>query len=345
MGAWGPGIFESDAACDVRGLAMELLTLGLDPALVRQEIERDLGDGNGNGDAEQWIALALTMHKIGRIDEGVRSKALELIDSGQALQEWIALTDTGDPSIKARARHLQKARDKLVSPLPKPKRLKPADELLCRIDRTYRDFPWRQDGLYAYRIDEHFVVLAAIAVQPSTQLRHYRSTPVGYEPVPRPVLTEAVLLLLDYRGTRPPNAREARSFEPFVASAPIVEQERMIRHDEIQRKVWEFSANETFDLFEQRTKAMLGHFTDQQLRERHALVVTVSRQKLALFTNPQRHFYRRYWISAREPVPLDRLTDLAVEQKFPMTDPTSDAATRTTWSGLDGDLAGLPLQS
>lgn len=103
-------------------------------------------------------------------------------------------------------------------------------------------------------------------------------------------MTEAVLLLLDYRGTSAPDAAKARLLEPLVLSSTVAERERVMRDDEAQRKVWAVFANETFAIFEPRTKSMLGHFTDQQLRDRHALVVTASRTNLALFTNPRRHF-------------------------------------------------------
>jgi len=336
MGAWGTGIFESDAACDTRDLAMELLSLGLDPARVRAEIEQDLGLGDDQ--ADPWLSLALTQHKVGRPDEGVRDKALRLIDSGRALQEWIDSVEPGDRSIKARERHLKKARDTLAAPAPKPKRLKPSEELLSRIDRSYEDFPWRRDGLYAYRIKERCVVFAAIAVQAVTQDRHYRTTSGGYELAPRPVLTEAVLLLLDYRGSSIPTAAEARLLDPFVMPGLTAEQERMLRFDEARRKVLVVRANETFEEFEQRTHEMLGHFTPKQLGERYEFVVANSRKQLALLANPQRHSYKRYSVSAREGAPLDRLIDLGAERQFDTTDASVDANTRTDWSGLDSEL-------
>ena len=68
MGAWGPAIFSSDTACDVRGTYEDMLCYGHTPeeaeAQTMKEMEMDRLHPEDDPDA--WLALAATEWRCGR---------------------------------------------------------------------------------------------------------------------------------------------------------------------------------------------------------------------------------------------------------------------------------------
>jgi len=96
VGIWGPGIFSDDVADDVREEYRELLGDDVpDEEATRQilaEYLREPGD-----ETTVWLALAATQTGLGRLDDNVKAKALELFDSGAALTPWLEGTSgSGD---------------------------------------------------------------------------------------------------------------------------------------------------------------------------------------------------------------------------------------------------------
>lgn len=125
MGAWGPAIFSDDLACDIRGDYRELLEDEVpDDEACRRVIEsyRHL-----DPDEERvlWLALAATQSSLGRLDEHVRERALEVIDTGRGLELW---KEAGPRELAKRKAALSELRDQLTS-------LQPARKTVRR--------PWR----------------------------------------------------------------------------------------------------------------------------------------------------------------------------------------------------------
>ena len=348
MGAWGAGLFENDQSMDVRGIATELMSLGVPADRVTAALVEDFAEPGDNPDF--WLGLAMTQHKAGRVDEPTKLKAIALIDTGRALQEWIDGVEPGDPTIKQRERHLKKARETLAAPAPTPTRLKVSVELRRRIDRSFEDFPWRLDGLYAYRVGDATAVFAASVVQDSKQERWYRTTPNGYEVMPGPVLKQATLVLLDYVGSEPPTAEEARALRPYSAPPSEVGAAATGRSIELMHAKAQEHAAETFEAFCERTRDMLGHFTPEQLRDRYDLTKEFARNKAAALKDTaaavRRHYFKRFLVYASDAIPKGRLIDLGVSLDTEAAAAAHDYTRhieQVTWSELDKQLLALGI--
>ena len=127
MGAWGPGIFSDDVACDVRDAFRQRVADGMDGVAATDEMIQDWLQDVDEEDPDTlvfWLALAATQSKVGRLENRVRDKALGIIDSGKDLRNW---EEQGDGN--KRAKHLEKLRKQLTGPQPKPKRI--------RVERFY----------------------------------------------------------------------------------------------------------------------------------------------------------------------------------------------------------------
>jgi len=100
VGAWGPAIFSDDLACDIRDDYRELLEDQVpDDEATRRVIDsyRDLDD-----DDEMhllWLALAAAQSQLGRLTEEVKTRALDVIDTGRDLRLW---EETGDQGLAER---------------------------------------------------------------------------------------------------------------------------------------------------------------------------------------------------------------------------------------------------
>ena len=126
MGAWGTGIFSNDTAADVRDSYRELLGEGQDgPEATRvllEEYSEDLDDPDASPDL--WLGLAATQWKVGRLEEDVKTRALELINSGAEVRRWEDLGASAG-EVRRRSQAVRKLRDQLVSPQRAPVRIRP----------------------------------------------------------------------------------------------------------------------------------------------------------------------------------------------------------------------------
>ena len=141
MGAWGPAIFSSDTACDVRGTYEDMLCYGHTPeeaeAQTMKEMEMDRLHPEDDPDA--WLALAATEWRCGRkLSDDVRAIAL----IGQPIPTDLWKTEKLRLS---RRKALDKLRDQLNSPLPKPKRLRPLPTIHS---------PWQVGDVIAVKLPE-----------------------------------------------------------------------------------------------------------------------------------------------------------------------------------------------
>jgi hypothetical protein len=124
MGAWGPGLFSDDLACDVRSDYRELIEDGVADEAATAEMLVRYADTLADPDYAPvvWLALAATQSKIGRLDEHVKANALAAIDGGADLRRWRDET----PRLSAKRQAvLARLREQLVGPQPSRKRLRP----------------------------------------------------------------------------------------------------------------------------------------------------------------------------------------------------------------------------
>jgi hypothetical protein len=129
MGTWGPGIFDDDVACDVRSEYRVAIRAGVPGPQATDRIIHEHADGPDpfRVHARVWLALAATQSKLGRLEERVKARALEVIDSREDLAAWRA----EDPATRRRRwAALQRLRRRLLGRQRPPVRLRP---------------PWRQE--------------------------------------------------------------------------------------------------------------------------------------------------------------------------------------------------------
>jgi hypothetical protein len=143
MGAWGTAIFSDDTAADVRDAFTDLVSEGMTPAKATRELMVDCRDILDDADEAIvfWLALAATQWKLGRLQKNVCTKALRIIERGDDLRRWESNTAS---EIRQRAKHLEKLRTQLRSPMPEPRKirretksstdLKAGDVILYRLD-------------------------------------------------------------------------------------------------------------------------------------------------------------------------------------------------------------------
>jgi hypothetical protein len=122
MGVFSTGIFGDDLSCDVRDEYTDLIGDGVEPSkasallLKRYAIEQsDPQDG-----PPFWISLALTQWKLGRLEQEVLDRAIEVIESGSDLARW----DAGTPDYKKRQAVLDKTLKILRSPQRPPRKVR-----------------------------------------------------------------------------------------------------------------------------------------------------------------------------------------------------------------------------
>jgi hypothetical protein len=151
MGTWGTGIFDDDLALDLKDDYRELVADGLSgpeaTRLVTARWEPDLADP----DVEPvfWLSLAATQWQVGRLEDSVKAKALEIIDSGADLVRW-----QDDPwTLKRRRQVLVKLRQQLELPPSPPKKIRKTYKSTCE---------WEVGEIIAYRLGSGRLTLLRI---------------------------------------------------------------------------------------------------------------------------------------------------------------------------------------
>jgi hypothetical protein len=127
MGVWRTSIFSEDTASDVRGDYRDLVGNGLAGHETSDKILREYYRQGESEMGVAWLALAATQRNCGRLEERVKVKALEIIESGSDWKRW-----TDKAFERKRGAALSKLREQLLSPqpaIPKPFRSTSAWEL------------------------------------------------------------------------------------------------------------------------------------------------------------------------------------------------------------------------
>lgn len=119
MGTWGTAIFSDDTAADIRAEFTDHLGDGLTtPEATDRTLEGwqasitdpDLGP-------VIWLSLAATQWKLGRLEERVKKKALQIINEGDDLRRWEG------KQREQRAKVLERLRSQLESKPPREKKV------------------------------------------------------------------------------------------------------------------------------------------------------------------------------------------------------------------------------
>jgi hypothetical protein len=138
MGVWGTSIFSDDTASDVRGDYRDLVGNGLAGLEATDKILREYYCQEESEMGVVWLALAATQWNCGRLEERVKAKALEIIESGSDLKRW-----TDKALERKRGAALSKFREQLLSPQPAAKRIPKPFRSTC---------DWELGELIAHRL-------------------------------------------------------------------------------------------------------------------------------------------------------------------------------------------------
>ena len=144
MGAWGSGLYANDTACDIRDIYMQCLQDGMDDLQAYEKTIAECADYlSDDVDAPLvWYALAETQWKMGRLMPEVKENALKWIDKNGGIDPWLETVNKGMGWMKT----LGHLRDKLLSPMPKRKRIQKHKEPNENL--------WNLFDLYAYELHD-----------------------------------------------------------------------------------------------------------------------------------------------------------------------------------------------
>src|SRR6266508_2967872 len=120
VGAWGPGLFSDDLACDVRGDYREMFEDGVSDDEATRRIVQVYGEADDDEAPVVWLALAVIQSRLGRLDDLVGAQALRVIDEGVYLRWWADSRER----VKRQAM-LQKVRAQLTGPQPARRTVRP----------------------------------------------------------------------------------------------------------------------------------------------------------------------------------------------------------------------------
>ena len=152
MGSWGTSLFADDVACVLRDDYRNLLAEGNSTAAAKARILQDWGDVLADFDAGPglWLAWAVTQWKLGRLDEETQSRALAIIESGDALRAWMDVPGM----LKKRQAVLGKVESQLRSPQPAARKVRKRFKDTC---------DWEIGELIGYRTrSQHWAVFRVI---------------------------------------------------------------------------------------------------------------------------------------------------------------------------------------
>ncbi len=125
MGTWGPGLYSSDIAEDLKASIRAVTRLPFDEGQlvdILRATEPDAANDPANEDYTVfWLVLADQLQKRGIDAPAVRGTALALIDDGTDLARFkeLGLWEAG---LRKRAKALGELRARLVAPMPAAKR-------------------------------------------------------------------------------------------------------------------------------------------------------------------------------------------------------------------------------
>lgn len=119
MPSYVADLFDDDLAWDVREHYRGLLEDKVPDDEATRRVVDDFGDVGD--EPVGWLALAEIQHRLGRLDEAVKRRALEVIDTRRGLEDWLGAGPGEDSGAEGA---LAALRERLVGPQPQPKRVR-----------------------------------------------------------------------------------------------------------------------------------------------------------------------------------------------------------------------------
>lgn len=115
MGTWGTGIFDDDTAGDIQDAFEDELADGVDVATATKRVLIRFADDLDDADDGPVIYLALAALQLEQdaLQQDIRKRALEIIDSGEGLDGW---EEGGPLKLRERQQVLQDFRLRLFPP-------------------------------------------------------------------------------------------------------------------------------------------------------------------------------------------------------------------------------------
>ena len=135
-------LYENDIGNDVRAYFEAQLRNGKSGSAITQELVEQYQ--NALADQEDapafWLALADTQWDLGRLEEDVKDKALLYLEYGEGTLNGLSCPSSSE---KAETDRLSALKEKLLSPPPRPKRIRPQSLYIC---------PWKDGDVFAYQL-------------------------------------------------------------------------------------------------------------------------------------------------------------------------------------------------
>jgi hypothetical protein len=120
MGTWGPGLYSSDIAKDLKSTISAVLALPFDEARIVAILKEAFPEASQQPDDEDhttfWLVLADQFHKKGIDSPEVYQRANEIIETGQDAQLPQHL-EMSEANQKQRAKSLHSLRKKITAPI------------------------------------------------------------------------------------------------------------------------------------------------------------------------------------------------------------------------------------
>jgi hypothetical protein len=163
MGAWGPAVFSDDTACDVRSDYRELLEDQVPDDDAARQVIASYSHLDADEEHVLWLALAAAQSKLGRLDDDVKARALDVIDTGRGLQLW---EEAGPKELAKRNAALSKLREQLTGPQPARKTVRRPWRHVTDLERgdvlAFTASNGQMALLRVARVDDHRVGVAPI---------------------------------------------------------------------------------------------------------------------------------------------------------------------------------------
>ena len=124
MGVWGISLYENDIGSDFRAYFEAQLRNGKSGSTITQELVEQYQDALADPEDAPafWLALADTQWDLGRLEKGVKDKALFYLEYGESA---FNVLNCPNSSQKSEMDRLSALKEKLLSPPPRPKRIRP----------------------------------------------------------------------------------------------------------------------------------------------------------------------------------------------------------------------------
>lgn len=142
MGVWGTSLSENDIGNDVRAYFEAQLQSGKSGSAITQELVEQYRDALADPEDAPafWLALADTQWDHGRLEKGVKDKALLYLEYREGPLNGLSRPSSSE---KAETDRLSALKEKLLSPPPRPKRIRPQSLYIC---------PWKNGDVFAYQL-------------------------------------------------------------------------------------------------------------------------------------------------------------------------------------------------